>query len=90
MLELDVVAWEPGKPAQPRATDDAIRAVREFCAAPDSWVIEGCYGDLVRDAHLDCVLEWVRAYPTHDNPLSLRAHRALFDGYAGPKQEITQ
>lgn len=129
VLDLDMVAWEPGKPAQPRAADDAIRAVREFCAAHDSWVIEGCYGDLVaavldgtveliflnrsveqciaqcrarpwephkwpskaaQDAHLDCLLEWVRAYPARDNPLSLRAHRALFDGYAGPKQEITQ
>lgn len=127
VLDLDTVAWEPGQPAQPRASDEAIRAVRDFCAAHTSWVIEGCYGDLVaavldgavelvfvnrsieqcvaqcrarawephkwatkeaQDAHLECLLEWVRAYPTRDNVLSLRAHRALFDGYAGPKQEI--
>jgi adenylate kinase family enzyme len=47
VLDLDTVAWEPGKPAQPRASSSAIAAVREFCARHDAWIIEGCYGDLV-------------------------------------------
>lgn len=128
VLDLDTVAWEPGKLAHPRAPAEAIRAVREFCAQHEFWVIEGCYGDLVeavldgtvelvflnlsvercvaqcrarawephkwasqeaQDAHLDCLLDWVRAYATRDDSLSLRSHRALFDGYAGPKREIT-
>lgn len=127
VLDLDRVAWEPGKPAQPRAPAEAVRAVREFCAQHESWVIEGCYGDLVQavldsavelvflnrsverciaqcrarpwephkwatkeaqDAHLDCLLEWVRGYATRDDPLSLRAHRRIFDAYTGPKREV--
>ena len=127
ILDLDTVAWEPGKPAQPRAPAEAVRAVREFCAAHPSWVIEGCYGDLVeavldgavelifvnrsverciaqcrarpwephkwaskqaQDAHLDCLVEWVRAYATRGDSLSLGAHRRIFDAYAGPKREL--
>lgn len=127
VLDLDTVAWEPGKPAQPRAPAEAVRAVREFCAQHESWVIEGCYGDLVQavldgtvelvflnrsvercvaqcrarpwephkwatkeaqDAHLDRLLEWVRAYATRDDSLSLRTHRRIFDAYTGPKREI--
>lgn len=129
VLDLDTIAWEPGKPAAPRASDAAARDVRAFCAANTSWVIEGCYGDLVdaaldgtaeliflnlseadcvsqcrgrawephkwkskeaQDAHLDCLLDWVRAYYTRDGVMSLRGHRAIFDRYAGPKREITR
>lgn len=128
VLDLDTVAWEPGKPAQPRAAEAAIGAVRDFCATHESWVIEGCYGDLVesaldgqveliflniseadcvrqcrgrawephkwkskeaQDAHLDCLLDWVRAYYTRDGVMSLRGHRAIFERYAGPKREST-
>lgn len=129
VLDLDTIAWEPGKPAAPRASDQAVRDVRAFCAANESWVIEGCYGDLAeavldgtveliflnlseadcvrqcrgrawephkwktkeaQDAHLDCLLDWVRAYYTREGVMSLRGHRAIFDGYGGPKREITQ
>lgn len=129
VLDLDTVAWEPGKPAQPRASDEAIRAVRDFCAAHGSWVIEGCYGDLVeaaldgavelvfldlseercvaqcrarpwephkwkskeaQDAHLDCLLDWVRAYYTREGVMSQHGHRAIFERYAGPKRRVTQ
>jgi len=128
VLDLDTVAWEPGKPAQPRASEVAAREVRAFCAAHPAWVIEGCYGDLVeavldgaveliflniswddcerqcrgrawephkwkskeaQDAHLDCLLDWVRAYYTRDGALSLRGHREIFDRYTGPKREIS-
>lgn len=127
VLDLDTVAWEPGKPAQPRASDAALREVCAFCTAHDTWVIEGCYGDLVdavldgtveliflnlsaadcerqcrgrawephkwkskeaQDAHLECLLDWVRAYYTRDGVLSLRGHREIFDRYTGPKREI--
>lgn len=127
VLDLDSVAWEPGKPAQPRATESAVAAVREFCGRHPSWIIEGCYGDLVeamldgqvelifvnrdearcvaqcrarpwephkwatkeaQDAHLDCLLDWVRAYYTREGVMSLRGHREVFDRYAGPKREI--
>jgi adenylate kinase family enzyme len=128
VLDLDTIAWEPGKPAAPRASDAAVRDVRAFCAANESWVIEGCYGDLVeavldgssveliflnvfeedcvrqcrgrawephkwktqeaQDAHLECLLEWVRGYYTRDGVLSQRGHRAIFERYVGPKREI--
>lgn len=127
VLDLDTIAWEPGKPAEPRASDAALRDVRAFCAAHPSWIVEGCYGDLAeavldgtveliflnltaadcerhcrgrewephkwktkaaQDAHLDCLLEWVRGYYTRDGVLSLRGHRAIFDRYAGPKREV--
>lgn len=127
VLDLDTIAWEPGQPAAPRASERAVSDVRSFCAANDSWVIEGCYGDLVeavldgtveliflnlteadcvrqcrgrawephkwkskeaQDAHLDCLLDWVRAYYTRDGVMSLRGHRTIFDRYAGPKKEI--
>ena len=128
VLDLDTIAWEPSTPAAPRASATAVREVRAFCAANESWVIEGCYGDLAeaaldgsveliflnlseadcvrqcrgrawephkwktkeaQDAHLDCLLDWVRAYYTRDGVMSQRGHRAIFERYAGPKREIT-
>ena len=40
-------------------------------------------------AHLDFLLDWVAQYPTRSDEYGLAAHRALFDGYAGPKQELS-
>jgi hypothetical protein len=37
---------------------------------------------------LPFLLSWVEAYYQRDGDLSLRAHRALFDGYEGPKQQV--
>jgi len=62
VLDLDTVAWEPGKPAQPRAAAAAVQAVRAFCAGRPSWVIEGCYGDLV-EAMLDGEVELIFLNP---------------------------
>ena len=41
-----------------------------------------------QDARLEYLLAWVSDYYHRDGPLSLRGHRALFDAYAGPKQEL--
>lgn len=49
MLDLDTVAWEPGKIAVARDPAAATRDVQAFCAR-DQWVVEGCYAGLVRDA----------------------------------------
>jgi adenylate kinase family enzyme len=46
-LDLDTVAWEPGKIAVARPADAAAVDVRAFCSAHDSWVVEGCYAALV-------------------------------------------
>ena len=35
------------------------------------------------------LIDWVRGYYTRDDELSLVRHRALFDGYAGDKVEVS-
>lgn len=50
LLDADALVWAPGTPAQPRASAAAVAAVRAFCAAHESWVVEGCYGDLIEAA----------------------------------------
>lgn len=49
-LDLDTVAWEPGKVAVARHPESAAADVRRFAAADDGWVIEGSYASLVRAA----------------------------------------
>jgi adenylate kinase family enzyme len=49
-LDLDAVAWEPGKIAVPRDQDQAVRDVDHFCSATRGWVVEGCYGVLIEAA----------------------------------------
>ena len=43
-----------------------------------------------QDQRLAFLLTWVREYYTRDGSLSLRAHRALFERYPGPKRELTE
>ena len=50
MLDLDTVAWEPGKIAVARDPAAAARDVHAFCAPRAEWVVEGCYAGLVREA----------------------------------------
>ncbi|HEY9467245.1 MAG TPA: hypothetical protein VIR54_29335 [Vicinamibacterales bacterium] len=46
-LDLDTVAWEPGKVALGRSPEAAAADVTAFCSTHDRWVVEGCYGALV-------------------------------------------
>ena len=46
-LDLDTVAWEPGKIAVARDAAAATSAVTSFCEAAPHWIVEGCYGNLV-------------------------------------------
>jgi adenylate kinase family enzyme len=48
VLDLDTVAWAPGKIAVPRNPVAAAAAVQTFCGTHRHWVVEGCYADLVR------------------------------------------
>lgn len=41
-----------------------------------------------QDARLAFLLGWVRQYESRTDEFSLASHRALFDGFAGPKREI--
>ena len=128
LLDLDTVAWEPGKVAVARDSAEAVADVTAFCRGTERWIIEGCYADLVtatlqfsplllflnpgeaqciancqarpweqhkyasreeQDSKLQYLLGWVREYYTRDGVMSLKAHRACFDGYTGPKRELT-
>src|SRR5262245_5899028 len=42
-----------------------------------------------QDANLEMLVTWVRDYETRTDEFSLRSHRALFDGFTGPKRELT-
>lgn len=43
-----------------------------------------------QDAKLEFLLHWVADYYVRDGAMSLAGHRALFDGYSGPKRELTE
>lgn len=125
VLDLDTVVWEPGKIAVPRAPGAALADMEAFCAARESWIVEGCYGDLAaaalrhgpelvlvdpgeeeclrrcrarpwephkyaskaeQDSKLEFLLTWVSDYYRRDGDMSQKAHRAVYDGYAGPKR----
>lgn len=47
LLDLDTVAWEPGRIAVARDPARARADVRAHCAAHDRWIVEGCYASLV-------------------------------------------
>ena len=50
LLDLDTVAWEPGKIAVARSPVEAKADVHAFCSANEHWVVEGCYASLVEVA----------------------------------------
>jgi adenylate kinase family enzyme len=41
-----------------------------------------------QNAKLPFLLQWVEDYYRRDGSMSLKGHRALFDGYDGPKREL--
>lgn len=45
-LDLDVVAWEPVVPPARRALDESFAAMAPILAE-ETWVVEGCYADLL-------------------------------------------
>lgn len=47
-LDLDSIAWESA--GVRRRVSDSIKDLKAFMASHDSWVIEGCYGSLVKEA----------------------------------------
>ena len=46
-LDLDTIAWEPVSPPQRKALQTSRVEIDRFLGANDSWVIEGCYSDLL-------------------------------------------
>jgi adenylate kinase family enzyme len=49
-LDLDTLYWEPGKIAERRAPGAVKSDLERFCTANESWIVEGCYGDLAQHA----------------------------------------
>ncbi len=49
-LDLDTIVWEPGRIAVPRAPEQVRAELLAFVEGNESWVAEGCYGDLVEAA----------------------------------------
>jgi len=46
-LDLDTVAWVPGTVGVPRDATESALEVSSFCSKNDSFVIEGCYENLI-------------------------------------------
>jgi SAM-dependent methyltransferase len=54
-LDLDTLAWQPGAlPPQRRTLAESTREIRAFTALHPSWVVEGCYSDLLEQALPGC------------------------------------
>jgi adenylate kinase family enzyme len=53
-LDLDSIVWEPGKIAGQRPSESVAASLRSFIDSHPAWVIEGCYGELVRAASAHC------------------------------------
>lgn len=87
VLDLDTVAWVPGKVAVARDPQDAAREVRAFCADRESWIVEGCYAGLVEatfpfqplliflDPGVERCLEHCRARPWEPHKYASRAEQ---------------
>jgi adenylate kinase family enzyme len=53
-LDLDTLAWQPGMPPRRRTLADSAHDVASFMAQNSSWVIEGCYSDLLELVAPEC------------------------------------
>jgi adenylate kinase family enzyme len=46
-LDLDTLAWQPVSPPERMAITDSSKLINAFTHANHSWVVEGCYTDLL-------------------------------------------
>lgn len=49
-LDLDILAWLPNSPPQRQPLDISQQQIKDFIDTHGSWVIEGCYTDLLEFA----------------------------------------
>ena len=86
-LDLDTIVWEPNQIAVQRAASAVRASLDEFVAAHASWVIEGCYGELV-EAAASSATELVFLNPGLDACLANNARRPWEPHkYASPEQQ---
>lgn len=125
-LDLDSIVWEPNQIAVQRTHAEISASLEAFISGNSSWIIEGCYGDLVQAVSAHCtklvflnpgkeaclannlhrpwephkyasleeqnsmfanLQEWVAGYYERDDAWSYKAHRKVFDEFAGTKIE---
>ena len=69
-----------------RFLNPGVEACVENCRSrpwePEKYAIAG-----EQDARLAFLVEWVRRYESRDDEYGLAAHRAVYDGFDGPKRE---
>jgi adenylate kinase family enzyme len=53
-LDLDTVAWEADRPGVRADFEKSRAALRQFIDRSESWVIEGCYPELLKVAAAHC------------------------------------
>jgi hypothetical protein len=53
-LDLDTIAWESATPPVRKSTDESNKELLQFITANDSWIVEGCYADLLELAMPFC------------------------------------
>lgn len=53
-LDLDTLAWEAANPTTRRRLDESLAAITIFMDASESWVVEGCYADLIAPVIARC------------------------------------
>lgn len=46
-FDLDTIAWLATQPPQRRPLEESYATIDSFCRDNQSWVIEGCYSDLI-------------------------------------------
>jgi len=46
-LDLDTLAWQDTSPPARRPIEDSFAEITQFVSTHQSWVIEGCYSDLL-------------------------------------------
>ena len=53
VLSVDEIAFD-NKTAVRRPLADSVSSVRDFMSANDSWIIEGCYADILEPILTEC------------------------------------
>ena len=53
-LDLDTLAWQDTQPPTRQPIDTSLEQIQDFLQTHSSWVIEGCYSDLIEALLTHC------------------------------------